>query len=79
MIQENLKNKKKNVLLTPLEPNSSEFLDVEDKVYDSNLTMHNWQKSVTKIEKITNFRLEEAYECAKSQAFGTRGKKIIFY
>ena len=72
MILENLKKKKKNVFLTLLDQDSSEFLDIEDKVSESNLAMHNWQKSVTKIEKITNFRLEEAYECAKSQCFGTR-------
>ena len=71
-IQENLKKKEKNVFLTLLDQNSSEFLDIADKVYESNLAMHNWQKTVTKIEKITNYRLQEAYECAKSQCFGTR-------
>ena len=58
--------------MTLLDQDSSEFLDIADKVYESNLEMHNWQKTVTKIEKITNYRLQEAYECAKSQCFGTR-------
>ena len=55
-ISRNLSNKRKNFFLTNLESNSSEYLDIVDQVYGSNLSMHNWQKAVTKIEKITNYR-----------------------
>ena len=74
MLQENLKNKRKSFFLTSLDPYSLEFLDIQDKVNESNLMVDNLQQSVIQIEKITNFMLEEAYEYAKSQSFGSRGK-----
>ena len=70
-VVENSKKKQRNFFLETLDSNSSEYLDIQDKVYGSNLTMHNWYKSVTKIDKITNYRLEEKYENAKLSAFGS--------
>ena len=74
-IQENLKKNQKNFFLTALDPNSTEFLDIQAKVNGSNLLIDNpnLKKSVIKIKKITNIILEEAFERAKSQSFGTTG------
>ena len=61
--------------MTTLDPNSTEFLDIQAKVNGSNLLMDNsnLKRSVIKIEKITNIILEEAFERAKFQSFGTTG------
>ena len=61
--------------MTTLDPNSTEFLDIQAKVNGSNLLMDssNLKKLVIKIEKITNIILEEAFERAKFQSFGTTG------
>ena len=48
-----------------------EFQDVADKVLKYIQLMHNWFPTIKKIEKVTNFELEQKFEEAKARAFGT--------
>jgi hypothetical protein len=48
-----------------------EYMTVKDMVEKYVLEIHKWTPSVCKILKVTNFKLEEKFELAKSNAFGT--------
>jgi hypothetical protein len=52
-------------------PTSSEFNDVVDKVLNFAKPMHNFFPTIVRIEKVTNFALEQKFEEAKLEAFGT--------
>ena len=55
----------------------SEFMDVADKVLKYIQPMHNWFPSIVKIEKVINLELEQKFEEAKLEAFGTHiGQKF---
>ena len=49
---------------------SAEYQKVKDKVEKFVQPMHQWFPNITKIEKVTNLRLEKKFEVAKSKAFG---------
>ena len=56
---------------------SSEFMDVADKVLKYIQPMHNWFPSIVKIERVVSFELEQKFEEAKLEAFGTHiGQKF---
>ena len=44
---------------------SAEYLKIEDSVLKSVIPIHNWWPTITKIEKVTNLKLEKKYEEAK--------------
>ena len=56
--------------ISPTGPDSAEYQMVNDKVVKFVQPMHNWFPKVTKIEKVTNLKLEKKFEEAKSRAFG---------
>ena len=49
---------------------SPEYMKVFDKVMKYIVPMHNWSPHITKIEKITNHKLEQEYQKFKTEAFG---------
>ena len=51
-------------------PSSPEYMKVFDKVMKYIVPMHNWSPHITKIEKITNHKLEQEYQKFKTEAFG---------
>ena len=49
----------------------AEYLKVEDSVMRSIVPIHNWNPSITGIEKVTNWKLEKKYEEARGRLNGS--------
>ena len=56
--------------LRSIGPTAAEYQKVEDQVLKFIQTCHNWFPTITKIERVTNLKLEKKFEAAKSRAFG---------
>ena len=56
--------------ISPTGTDSAEYQKVNDKVVKFVQPMHNWFPKVTKIERVTNLKLEKKFNEAKAKAFG---------